>query len=39
MAQDEREMKVVYERPHALLPVVTTYCPGCPHVPDRQRVA
>ena len=31
MAQDEREMKVVYERPHALLPVVTNYCPGCPH--------
>lgn len=25
------EMKVVFERPHALLPVVTNYCPGCPH--------
>ncbi|MBQ9954199.1 MAG: 2-oxoglutarate oxidoreductase [Eggerthellaceae bacterium] len=23
--------KLVYERPHALLPVVTNYCPGCPH--------
>ncbi len=22
---------VVYERPHALLPVVTNYCPGCAH--------
>lgn len=21
----------VYERPHALLPIVTNYCPGCPH--------
>ena len=27
----EKEEKVVYERPHALLPVVTKYCPGCPH--------
>ena len=27
----EKEEKVVYERPHALLPVVTNYCPGCPH--------
>ena len=25
------EEKVVYERPKALLPVVTNYCPGCPH--------
>ena len=25
------ETKVVFERPHALLPVVTNYCPGCPH--------
>lgn len=24
-------MKVVFERPHALLPVVTNYCPGCVH--------
>ncbi len=23
--------KVVFERPHALLPVVTNYCPGCTH--------
>ena len=27
----EKEETVVYERPHALLPVVTNYCPGCPH--------
>lgn len=25
------EEKVVFERPHALLPVVTNYCPGCLH--------
>lgn len=25
------ETKVVFQRPHALLPVVTNYCPGCPH--------
>src|SRR3954452_4236112 len=24
-------MAVVYERPHALTPVVTHYCPGCTH--------
>ncbi len=24
-------METVYERPHALLPVVTNYCPGCAH--------
>ena len=24
-------MKVVFERPHSLLPVVTNFCPGCPH--------
>ena len=24
-------MKVVFQRPHALLPVVTNYCPGCTH--------
>lgn len=28
MAED---MKTVFERPHALLPVVTNYCPGCSH--------
>ncbi len=27
----EKEPKVVFERPHALLPVVTNYCPGCVH--------
>ena len=27
----DKEMKVVFERPHALLPVVTNYCPGCSH--------
>lgn len=27
----EKEMKVVFERPHSLLPVVTNFCPGCPH--------
>ena len=27
----EKETKVVFERPHALLPVVTNYCPGCTH--------
>ena len=25
------ERKIVYQRPHALLPVNTNYCPGCPH--------
>ncbi len=25
------ETKTVFERPHALLPVVTNYCPGCTH--------
>ena len=25
------ETKVVFKRPHALLPVVTNYCPGCTH--------
>lgn len=29
MAQAEE--KIVYQRPHALLPVVTNYCPGCTH--------
>ncbi len=28
---DNAEAKVVFERPHALLPVVTNYCPGCTH--------
>ena len=28
---DRKEEKVVFERPHALLPVVTNYCPGCTH--------
>ncbi len=27
----EKETNVVFERPHALLPVVTNYCPGCAH--------
>lgn len=27
----EKEMNVVFQRPHALLPVVTNYCPGCTH--------
>ena len=27
----EKELKTVFERPHALLPVVTNYCPGCTH--------
>ena len=26
-----QETKVVFDRPHALLPVVTNYCPGCSH--------
>ena len=26
-----KESTVVFERPHALLPVVTNYCPGCSH--------
>ena len=25
------ESKIVFERPHSLLPVVTNYCPGCVH--------
>lgn len=25
------EEKVMFERPHSLLPVITNYCPGCPH--------
>ncbi len=28
---DTEQTKVVFERPHALLPVVTNYCPGCTH--------
>jgi 2-oxoglutarate/2-oxoacid ferredoxin oxidoreductase subunit beta len=31
MAETNTETKVVFERPHALLPVVTNYCPGCTH--------
>ncbi len=36
MAQTETKNETtsfvtVFERPHALLPVVTNYCPGCPH--------
>lgn len=27
----DKDLKVVFERPHALLPVVTNFCPGCPH--------
>lgn len=27
----EKEEKIVFERPHALLPVVTNFCPGCTH--------
>ena len=27
----EKEEKIVFERPHSLLPVVTNYCPGCVH--------
>lgn len=28
---EQKEEKVVFQRPHALLPVVTNYCPGCTH--------
>ena len=27
----DTQEKIVYQRPHALLPVVTNYCPGCTH--------
>ena len=27
----ETQEKIVYQRPHSLLPVVTNYCPGCTH--------
>ena len=27
----DKPMEVVFQRPHALLPVVTNYCPGCTH--------
>lgn len=27
----EKEEKIVFQRPHALLPVVTNFCPGCAH--------
>ena len=29
--QVQGEGRVVFSRPKALLPVVTNYCPGCPH--------
>ena len=29
--QKQGEGRVVFSRPKALLPVVTNYCPGCPH--------
>lgn len=28
---DQKEEKIVFQRPHSLLPVVTNYCPGCTH--------
>ena len=28
----DKEMKVVFERPHALLPVVTNYCLSLIHI-------
>ena len=31
MAKETKKPQVVFERPHALLPVVTNYCPGCTH--------
>ena len=31
MIDQNKEAKIVYQRPHALLPVVTNYCPGCTH--------
>ncbi len=31
MANTDKEEKVVFERPHSLLPVVTNFCPGCTH--------
>ena len=27
----DKEEKIVFQRPHSLLPVVTNYCPGCTH--------
>ena len=29
--QKQGEGRVVFSRPNSLLPVVTNYCPGCPH--------
>ena len=29
--QKQGEGRVVFSRPKSLLPVVTNYCPGCPH--------
>ena len=31
MGNAQQDSKIVYQRPHALLPVVTNYCPGCTH--------
>ncbi len=31
MSSMAAEEKIVFQRPHALLPVVTNYCPGCVH--------
>lgn len=28
---EQKEEKIVFQRPHSLLPVVTNYCPGCTH--------
>ena len=25
------EEKLVFDRPHSLLPVITNFCPGCTH--------
>lgn len=33
------EGKIVFKRPHALLPVSTNYCPGCPHGSVQRMVA
>ena len=31
VSHGKRDRKIIYQRPHALLPVNTNYCPGCPH--------
>ena len=28
---EQKEEKIVFQRPHSLLPVVTNFCPGCTH--------